>query len=61
MSLIELIAGSTGKLVAFFSVETIQSAGNPLNDLSGGLMGGGSDKKSDDGCLGGLLGGLFGK
>lgn len=61
MSLIDLIKGSTGNKVAFFSVETIQSGGNPLNDLLGGLMGGGSDKKSDEGGLGGLLGGLFGK
>lgn len=38
-----------------------QSGGNPLNDLLGGLMGGDSSKKSDQGGLGGLLGGLFGK
>ena len=38
-----------------------QSGGNPLNDLLGGLMGGSSSKKSDEGGLGGLLGGLFGK
>ena len=38
-----------------------QSGGNPLNDLLGGLMGGDSSKKSDEGGLGGLLGGLFGK
>ena len=38
-----------------------QSGGNPLNDLLGGLMGGGSSKKSDEGGLGGLLGGMFGK
>lgn len=38
-----------------------QSGGNPLNDLLGGLMGGGSSKKSDQGGLGGLLGGIFGK
>ena len=38
-----------------------RSGGNPLNDLLGGLMGGGSSKKSDEGGLGGLLGGMFGK
>ena len=38
-----------------------QSGGNPLNDILGGLMGGGTSKKSDEGGLGGLLGGLFGK
>ena len=38
-----------------------QSGGNPLNDILGGLMGGGSAKKSEEGGLGGLLGGLFGK
>ena len=38
-----------------------QSGGNPLNDLLGGLMGGDSSKKPEEGGLGGLLGGLFGK
>lgn len=38
-----------------------QSGGNPLNDILGGLMGGGSSKKADEGSLGGLLGGMFGK
>lgn len=38
-----------------------QSGGNNLNDILGGLMGGGSSKKSEEGGLGGLLGGLFGK
>ena len=37
------------------------SGGNPLNDLLGGLMGGDSSKKPEEGGLGGLLGGLFGK
>lgn len=40
---------------------TTASGGNPLNDLLGGLLGGNTSKKSEEGGLGGLLGGIFGK
>lgn len=37
------------------------SAGNPITDLLGSVLGGGSGNQQNQGGLGGLLGGLFGK
>ena len=44
-----------------FTGGTTASGKNPLNDLLGGLLGGNSAKKSEEGGLGRLLGGIFGK
>lgn len=38
-----------------------QSSGNPLNDILGSVLGGGQQQKQQQGGLGDLLGGLFGK
>ncbi|KQT30875.1 hypothetical protein ASG22_19460 [Chryseobacterium sp. Leaf405] len=37
------------------------SSGNPLNDILGSVLGGGSQQKKQEGGLGDLLGGIFGK
>jgi len=37
------------------------SSGNPLNDILGSVLGGGNQQKKQEGGLGDLLGGIFGK
>lgn len=41
--------------------EAQASSGNPITDLLGSVLGGGGNQQQNQGGLGGLLGGLFGK
>ncbi|WP_407486976.1 DUF937 domain-containing protein [Elizabethkingia anophelis] len=41
--------------------EALASSGNPITDLLGSVLGGGGNQQQNQGGLGGLLGGLFGK
>ena len=50
-----------GGIMGNASNEAQASSGNPITDLLGSVLGGGSGNQQNQGGLGGLLGGLFGK